>query len=124
MNRENKMETKELNDKLLKFAGIEFQKHEPIYGNIKLPFSGYFLNGKCIRKTAPDLVHDLNAQQKYLYPKLKGKDWSIIAYQRGGFGAYADYPHFGVNANSASLAFALVCEKYIDSLSNNEVKNE
>jgi hypothetical protein len=112
------MSTKELNDKLLKFAGIEFQRHDTIYGNIKMPFNGYFLNGKHIRKTAPDLVHDANAQIKYLYPKLKiinktngFKDWTVSL----NFGI-GKIPCFIGESKTESLALALAVEKYIDSL--------
>ena len=59
-----------INDRLLKFAGLEFKTQQIKFGTLSVPFSGYYLNGQFIRKTKPDLVNDMSYQQKYLYPKL------------------------------------------------------
>jgi len=64
------MDLKELNNKLLKFAGIIIKEYSIRFGGPPTPHSGYYLNDKYLGRDPIDLVNDSNLQQKYLYPKL------------------------------------------------------
>lgn len=120
------MNTKELNEKLLKFAGIEFQTHEHVYDNIKFPYSGWYLNGKRIRQTAPDLVHDANAQIKYLYSAIKNLPESRFGDTSFGIGWQSEtnnyfayikiFNEYNAFDENPAIAFAFACGKCIDGL--------
>lgn len=120
------MNTKELNEKLLKFAGIEYLTYEYKFGGAGMPYSGWYLNGKRIRQTAPDLVHDANAQIKYLYSAIKnlpesrfgdtsfGIEWQS---ETNNYFAYIKiFNEYNAFDENPAIAFALACEKYIDGL--------
>jgi hypothetical protein len=139
----DKIDTKALQGKLLKFAGLEHKRISLTYDPI--PTYGYYLNNKFIRISCPDLVRSLEAQLKYIWPKLRelgymiryqyselrdenGKvisDWiyycSIfdMKYKRG-----LKYSRFdAMNNDSPAIACALAISKLIDAL-NKVDKNE
>ena len=115
--------TKELNEKLLKFAGITFVKRRLAH---HLYVSGYYLDGKIIRKTCPDLVHELDLQKKYLWPTLKKLGYTIdlTIYYCEGYSVHLTHPYkksvVYEHAESLALDFALAVEKLIDSLNKDK----
>jgi hypothetical protein len=112
------MDNKSLNEKLLEFVGLEYKNQQLIH---HLFACGYYLDGKLIRKTCPDLVNELGMQSKYLYPKLielkcyvfKGlvkpinEDyyWVVTIHYNG--------TRIMEEHKSEALAFALACERLI-----------
>ncbi len=135
----NKIDTKILNKKLMDFVGLEFRKFEVKYGGTPIPFSGYYFKNKYVRKTCPDLVHELDTQLKYLWPRLRelgfmiryqyselrdndtGKilyDWTYyssifdMSYKNG----LKNHRFDAINPDSPALACALAVEKLIDCL--------
>jgi hypothetical protein len=118
------IDEKSLNEKLAKWLG--FKKIEPPewdYRNIN-PKTLRWIDptGRKLSLLLP-LVVSLNAQVKWLYPKLKCitktnnfKGWLVSLNM--GTGKIPSY--IGEDENEA-IAFALACEKYIDSLDD---KNE
>ena len=119
-----KINVKALNEKLLRFAGLTFENYfceKPytisIPDNVKKTYTSYFIgykkDGKPIgRKTPLDLVHSLDAQSKWLYPKLdtieitKGRNLPWVV--------NLESPHVSGEHNDPAVAFALACEEYID----------
>jgi hypothetical protein len=120
-----KIDTKALNEKLLNFAGVRFEKHQLAH---HLFSSGYYYKGKNIRKTAPDLVHSLDTQAKYIYPKLRSLNQynflvveGLVPFPGIYWAKIVDSlnPHlatFLISHENPAVAFALACEKLIDSL--------
>jgi hypothetical protein len=118
---------KALNEKLMKFCGIECGKADKFVSIPSLWGYGYYLNGKRIRRTCPDLVHELDAQKKYIHPKLdlyhiqknylvSPRMWNIDLYEIGGEVRFSGYNE------SESLAFVLAVEKLIDSMDGKNAK--
>jgi hypothetical protein len=114
------MENQPLNEKLLKFAGFTYKSW------ITENTTKYWhdVSGDCKFRT-PNLVNSLDAQSKYIYPKLQkdGYNISIIAYECYGFDCIItncvrpnELRFNKKDNNSMSMAFALCCEKLIDSL--------
>lgn len=129
----DKIDTKKLNEKLLKLAGIEFKEYDyvvpikDILGRIsqtrKAHFRGYVKDGKSINRSAYlDLVRDLNAQAKWIYPILAGKTITKSNYYKGWHTGINTDKLFGAGGNGETepLSFALACEKLIDSLENKQ----
>jgi len=123
------MDTKALNEKLLKFVGLVFEKHYIKFSKTEcesISTTGYYFNGKFIRKSAPDLVHDLNAQAKYIYPKLAERKLRIEfrkdfdEFNGHLFSCYwtifdgMSIVGNGEDMDNPALAFALAVEKLID----------
>jgi hypothetical protein len=133
------MNTQALNEKLLKFARLKFKTHFIRFGGVSTPYSGYYLNNKFVRRTKPDLVHNLNYQYKYLWPKLRKLGFMIryqysqlrdndtaklisgwtyyceiydISYKRG----LNNFQYWAINRDNPALACALAIEKLIDNM--------
>jgi len=97
---EKELDTKALNIKLLKFAGLNFPEYVMKYESI-----------------IPDLVNSLDEQSKYIYPKLKELRYTLINKRTTSSGWLVTIGldnYEGLN-ESESLAFALAVEKLIDS---------
>jgi hypothetical protein len=123
------VDTKALNEKLMKFCGIEYGKADKFVSLPSLWCYGYYLNGKRIRRTCPDLVHELDAQKKYIHPKLSHDEYelSLISGKINKttnplwtntvsiFDIKRNIVFSDRNDNMA-LAFALAVEKLIDSM--------
>ncbi len=123
------MDTKALNEKLLKFAGFTFTE-KPLpkgksYKEWKYPESYGYLN----QPGVPDLVNSLDAQAKWIYPKL-AQDYRIDKIYHPITKVWAiSLSHLVVGAEetlyspydeSESVAFALVVEKLIDSMEKHD----
>ncbi len=113
------MNTKELNYKLLKFAGFTF-KNKIIKNGTGVHINiCQFPNGKS--GYAPDLINSLDNQGKWLIPKIKDLKYYafwIVQLEDGDYWDYNldTYKHLysGRAKNSTALAFALAVEKLID----------
>lgn len=117
---ESKFNTKEINEKLMKFCGIEYKKSETIFGDKLVAYSsGYYWRGKFIRKTCPDLVHDYDVQRKYLHKELSRRgiyfqynseiSKAVIYTNKIGVSLFFDRID-----KEFTVAFALAVEKLID----------
>ncbi len=119
------MDTNKLNEKLASFAGFKIPINK--FDNKPFPHSKYSAdlwenpNGEIIREL-PDLVNNLNNQEKWIYPKLKALDcevhkefkkdwWNVKLSHEYFYHGYAEYE---------ALAFALAVEKLIDSLNKDK----
>lgn len=113
----DKLDTKSLNEKLLKFAGLELRPELGVFGGLPYRHGGWFYKGEYVRSTTPDLVHDLNAQAKWLYPELRRSHLGIImTIDSNGATAHLysrDIP-ISITNKTLSIAFALAVEEYIN----------
>ncbi|MFA5299289.1 MAG: hypothetical protein WC389_13955 [Lutibacter sp.] len=126
------MNTKELNEKLLKFAGfIKILKPEWSQNDNK-NLRWIYPNGQKY-STHPNLITSLDLQAKWIYPKIAEaqleiqlhKDWDIQWRNHPYVCQIIKSSHYqvgyGEDNDSMSIAFALAVEKYIDGLNKTEV---
>jgi hypothetical protein len=118
------MDNKLLQKKLEKFAGFkEIRFKEPPYEVAWVEDE----DGHMFTDGVPDLVSSLDAQAEYIYQMLNiyhiQKNfisdtgyWNVDIYKPGA--KYEDF--FTGYSLHESVAFALACEKIIDSLENNK----
>jgi hypothetical protein len=123
---------KALNEKLLKFAGFKNIKDErTLYGIL----ADYPDNPTMIECVTPNITKDANTQIKYLYPKIYNLLKSVYGDNNILLEWNSEYKEwycqinlietFDATDKEQSIAFALACEKYIDSSGvNNENSNK
>jgi len=107
-----------INKKLLKFSGFKTKDTELYYPNGHKARWGHLW---------PDLVNDPRNQIKWIYPEL-GKRKLRIEFRKDYDDSFKPFPFYwtildghsivgyGEDLDKPALAFALACEKYIDSL--------
>ncbi|MFA5299949.1 MAG: hypothetical protein WC389_17320 [Lutibacter sp.] len=126
---ENKIDLEALQKKLQKFVGFKEMRfddppHEVAWIEDK--------DGHMFTDGVPDLVNDAKVQQDYLYTKIvekfgeklegigyiyddQKKQWSCLINLYSSYGIYS-IPELGIYSENLAVAFALACEKLIDSL--------
>ncbi len=115
-----KIDTRKLNEKLLRFAGFIQTVHSYHYVNGVKHLK--WINQADMLDREPDLVHSLDAQTKWIYPELIKREvfFSLIYFpQLVKFKAYyeANISLFtSTDPDNPAIAFALAVEKYIDSV--------
>lgn len=110
-----------LNENLLKFAGFTSKKHPS--GNWLMWYEE-LSNHKRIYydNKPPDLVNSLDAQAKWIYPKLQKIGYTISLNMYECSGCSCDIANIITNIklttydNNLSVSFALAVEKLIDSM--------
>ncbi len=109
-----------LNEKLLKFAGFTYKEKLLPKGK---SYKSWELPKDYFGTTIPDLVNSLDAQSKWLMPKLQNEGYCITmdAFDRNGFGVeimnIITRRTIRIRSHeSFSLAVALAVEKLIDSM--------
>ncbi len=135
---------KALNEKLLKFCGFNYK---PLYKNSDLNVWWLPDGEPPADLKTPNLVKNLNAQFKYIWPKLKEEGWMIryqysqlrdndtgklisdwtytcwvydVSHKRG----LNNFEYWVTNKENPAIACALAVEKLIDSMDGkNESRN-